>query len=332
MSFAQLKRGRRAGITRRFLVSLAAVALSCLILEGVFRALGYGNIVLYQPSAELGWEHRPLQQARTRVGRHVININSLGLRGPEVARAKPKGTIRILALGDSSTFGWGVRDEDCYPARLERALRERFPGRSIEVLNGGVNGYSLSQEHTYLATRGIELTPDLVILSHTWNESWNQPALMPDGEHLLSRVRFVNLLRRSAALHFLRDLRLTDLVDRFLDREWETDPPVEALRRHEAELRSVVDLAKERRIPLVFLSLASQAQEELTPIQQVMARVAAETGVPFVDTVAAFRAANRGDLFLDPVHPSPLGEAVLARIVEAVVIERVPTLRTARGA
>src|SRR5262245_15661592 len=47
-----------------------------------------------------------------------VRINSLGLRGGEIARPKPKGTWRVLVLGDSVAFGWGVREEETFEALL----------------------------------------------------------------------------------------------------------------------------------------------------------------------------------------------------------------------
>ena len=47
-------------------------------------------------------------------------------------------TVRIVALGDSLTAGYGLNGEDSFPAVLEAKLRER--GHDIEVANAGVSG------------------------------------------------------------------------------------------------------------------------------------------------------------------------------------------------
>jgi acyl-CoA thioesterase-1 len=47
-------------------------------------------------------------------------------------------TVRIVALGDSLTAGYGLAAEDSFPARLEAKLRER--GHDVEVINAGVSG------------------------------------------------------------------------------------------------------------------------------------------------------------------------------------------------
>jgi lysophospholipase L1-like esterase len=73
-----------------------------------------------------------------------VRINSRGLRDREFAYAVPPGVTRILVLGDSITFGWGVPIEDSYPKVLERLLNADEPGR-YQVLNGGVGNYTTSR-------------------------------------------------------------------------------------------------------------------------------------------------------------------------------------------
>lgn len=91
-----------------------------------------------------------------------VHVNRLGLRGPE---PRPHGpdTFRILALGDSFTWGYGVAEDDGWPRLLEALLRERYRERDVQVLNGGVPGFGTDEELAFLASRGELLRPDLVI-------------------------------------------------------------------------------------------------------------------------------------------------------------------------
>lgn len=105
--------------------------------------------------------------------RWVLRTNSRGYPGRDVEPGPHAGTYRILALGDSSTFGWGVESRDSYPAVLERELRRRHPGRSIEVANLGICGYSSFQGKVLLEREGLEYQPDLVTLSYGSND-WSR--------------------------------------------------------------------------------------------------------------------------------------------------------------
>lgn len=51
-------------------------------------------------------------------------------------------TIRLVALGDSLTAGYGLAPEAAFPARLETALREK--GHDVTVENAGVSGDTAS--------------------------------------------------------------------------------------------------------------------------------------------------------------------------------------------
>ena len=59
------------------------------------------------PDADVGHLHLPGLQGREFV-RQPVHTNALGLREREIATPKPPGTVRVLLLGDSFVFGWGV--------------------------------------------------------------------------------------------------------------------------------------------------------------------------------------------------------------------------------
>lgn len=79
---------------------------------------------------ERGWRGR-LRRMLSGYGLIVLLVNAAAF--PAAAE-----TIRLLALGDSLTAGYGLAAEDSFPARLERALRQR--GHDVRVINGGVSG------------------------------------------------------------------------------------------------------------------------------------------------------------------------------------------------
>jgi lysophospholipase L1-like esterase len=83
---------------------------------------------------------------------------------------KPGGEFRILCIGDSVTFGFNVDQSDSYPERLQAALRARFPGRPIRVINAGTPGWSWLQGVLFLEREGLALHPDLVIMAHGAND------------------------------------------------------------------------------------------------------------------------------------------------------------------
>lgn len=104
------------------------------------------------------------------IGSFHLRTNSLGCRGPEVAREKPAGTFRIVLLGDSVGFGWGVNDEVTFARRLEAEWNAASPGRRLEVINTCHPMYDTNQEEAALREVGLALQPDLVLLVYVVND------------------------------------------------------------------------------------------------------------------------------------------------------------------
>ena len=91
------------------------------------------NLLRYD--TELGWEPQP---GSSGVLMHQpITFSAVGLRNQNNGLQVDEGSP-ILAVGDSYTAGYAVKDDETWPADLERRLRHR-------VLNGGVHGYGLDQ-------------------------------------------------------------------------------------------------------------------------------------------------------------------------------------------
>lgn len=111
----------------------------------------------------------------------VVRTNSFGLRSPEVAVPKPEGTFRILLLGDSFTFGMRVADdEQIFARRLEQQLRQRYPSKQIEVVNGGVLSYCPLLEYLEYRHYLHALEPNLVILNFDMSDVQDQLAYSRD--------------------------------------------------------------------------------------------------------------------------------------------------------
>jgi lysophospholipase L1-like esterase len=96
----------------------------------------------------------------------TIKINSYGFRDYEYTVVKPSNTFRIVALGDSYTFGHGVELNETYSKVLERLLNKRNDGWRYEVLNFGVPGYNAAEKVEILASKATKFEPDLVIFQY----------------------------------------------------------------------------------------------------------------------------------------------------------------------
>ena len=93
-----------------------------------------------------------------------VSINTAGARGPERPTAKPADVRRILVFGGSNVFGAMLRDDETWPARLERELNRHEAGR-YEVWNFGVLAHVPEQTATLARGKCSLLDPDLVLFA-----------------------------------------------------------------------------------------------------------------------------------------------------------------------
>lgn len=96
--------------------------------------------------------------------RTPVRINSLGIRGPEIAIPKPEGNRRLLILGDSYVQALEVPYADTFYALLAESVRASG-APLLEPVPMGVTGYGQAQQLLWLQKLGVRLEPDLVVAS-----------------------------------------------------------------------------------------------------------------------------------------------------------------------
>jgi lysophospholipase L1-like esterase len=87
-----------------------------------------------------------------------------------VAAEKPANTKRLLFLGSSVTFGWGVPAERAFPELVRQGLEKALPGIAFETINAGVPGYSSYQGILYLKKILSLYQPDVVVAEFGIND------------------------------------------------------------------------------------------------------------------------------------------------------------------
>jgi lysophospholipase L1-like esterase len=189
---------------------VASAAVSLLAMELVVRILGGPSAPMPRPATA-----RPAPRDPALAGLPVItgvnelrrpNVravnagvlyrsNSLGIRGPDYARQPPPGVFRITVSGDSMTMGHGVREEDAYPAVLERLLNVDSGEHRFEVINLGISGLNIIHSLGRLEIKGRLHNPDLVVYGFSLNdiEGTGYVRNTPEGQE-----RYGALLNRHA--------------------------------------------------------------------------------------------------------------------------------------
>jgi lysophospholipase L1-like esterase len=277
------------------------------IVLGVAFALGTGEAVLrvlrpqstlartlqnepamFRPSDVLPYELRAGYGGRLKRGEYdiAIRIDGQGYRSPEFS-PRAKKPVRILAVGDSFTFGWGVEADEAYPQRLERLLAAPL-GADVEVINAGfAAGYSPDTYYLFLKKRGMLLNPDLIVIGffvgndidhvRAFENEWTEV----DGEGLPLRILNVDskvdegwLVSRRRPLRYevpvLRDLHLFQLAAGTMQQI--AGGPTSAAERSAGEIPFVFRVAYEER--------TRRLVEQVQRLFRAMKRVADERRVP----------------------------------------------------
>jgi lysophospholipase L1-like esterase len=160
---------------------------------------------------ELGWKLKPNSEGLWGPSSTKVKINGKGLRGMELNYAKPAKVTRILYLGDSVTFGYGIKNyKDTFPYQVE-AILEKDIGRDIETINAGIGGYSPWQEYLYLSREGTKYNPDLVVVAFVLNDVTEKFELIRFGGSSIGfQLGFkqwsARLLRGGSVMYFTRKL------------------------------------------------------------------------------------------------------------------------------
>ena len=197
-------------LAQNVVLFIATFLLCAVVVESILRLSGYGNLTIYEPDPFLYWKPRPNQDCFTKIGHRPVHINSLGTRGPEFRPKKPRGTLRILSLGDSRTFGWGLSEPETYSDRLRQLLQAKCgDSRKVEVINAGVNAWSYAQMQAYFKRTGRRYHPDIVVLAEA--NLWTQFSARNDPRFVhqfMRRVWLKNFLRHFAIYNYVVEVKL----------------------------------------------------------------------------------------------------------------------------
>jgi lysophospholipase L1-like esterase len=306
------------------------VFLLCTVaFEFTLRLCGYGNLEIYEPDPKLYWKLKPNQDCFTKIDHKPVHINSQGLRGPEYQTEKPADTIRILSLGDSRTFGWGLSDEETYSRRLERSLQAYVgQGKKVEVINAGVNAWSYSQMLVYLRDFGLRYQPDFVVLAdaNLWTQfsERNSPEFV---KKFMWRVQLKNILRRSAIYHFVLEVELKKLYEPARNLFIPIDPKQDALFKAQQQsdpdavfreaIEGICQVARTNHVRPVLLCLPTlndlTATGQVSNVLQMKRAAGAKFAAPVVDLTPDLRPYGK-NIYLpaDPLHFTVQGNAIVA--------------------
>ena len=269
----------------------------------------------------------------------VIEINSSGFRDDELSAFPAEDEYRVLALGDSITWGDYLPAELVWVERVEAALASAKDGARVEVVNAGIGNIGIIEEIDLLLDRGLALHPDLVLLAFYLNDSLPpqafvrqlaEPGWLRQRSALVDQVyRNAKLLSwsRGAGLNAMRWVPAVDQLDWAHDRaafgqlvesaayDWGVAWRDESWIVVDAELEKLATLARWRGfdVAIVFFPVKYQVEADFledTP-QRRLAAKAARLDFHYLDLLPMLRENRTTDLFFDHCHPREVGNELL---------------------
>ncbi len=252
---------------------------------------------------EKGWLRLRAGTTSSYLG-HEVRVSAQRLRNRVVVTPKPAGVYRVLIVGDSVPFGWGVGEGEEYPRLLENELRKspRADGRTYEVINGGSPGWGLAEEFFWLESTGITFEPDLVLHSIINNDIEAHPKAPP--------LFLTDGLRR------IRALRLIETIVGRIAGEAGDEPGTALLPEH---VILAVDRSREvcaaKGARYAVIDAFERVQEEGRPERRFPLAVVehmAKVGVPLLDLALTREWVHSHQVAKNDFHPGAAGHAEIA--------------------
>jgi lysophospholipase L1-like esterase len=323
-----------------------SVMLTFVLLETVlqvaarFQNSGDNSAFLRTLAMPPEWEKRPAQvegDEHAYYWHNALHVHNRD-RMRRVGAFPPKlpGTLRIIALGDSLTYGYGIAEEDTYVQVLERDLRKTF---RVEVLNLGVSGAQSEDVLKILRRHFFVLQPDVVVYGVCLNDflpsgvgeydsNRAYPVPLPFKDHFIAKTLTGKLLERQYDALLMRwGLRADFITDILKDFDgYQT--------RFAGDVKAMNAFVRAHGLPSMLAMVLDQTpstREKRYAIVQAAERHLRGAGIRVVPSDYIQRNDGRRDWFVSrwEGHPNEKANRAFAEEIAKVLVE-LPELQSYR--
>lgn len=293
------------------------VILFFLVNEWGLRIFVINNPTLFRPHPYLIYEPNILNFPEH------FQMNSKGFREGEFSDKKDPDEIRYILVGDSSSFGHGVSEQERFSYILEKKLCEHY-GQKIRILNCAYPGYSSFMARNLYDKKLKNYNADGIIIS--FNNDINAE-FMEDKKRVCppGLMPVMDILYKSEFYLFLRKNVFNLKFGKSDKREKEgVRLPRVSMEDVSSNYAYLATRAKKSIIismPLKYCAFGNC--NELHEYKERIKQAAGDTNSVFVDCFYTFRDLSDNDAyFIDDVHPNTAGHKLIAEMVLREIIKK----------
>jgi hypothetical protein len=281
---------------------------------------------------------RPHYEARLTTSEYVMSMkhNSLGFRDSEHLKKRSEAITRVVIIGDSFTYGWGVDQDQTYPALLQPLL-DGAGDRQYEILNMGIPDTG-TVEARQIAQVAMTFDPQIIVLAMLLEDRWAvngndlvDNARQPQGEQASTAGRqpsagvptsIHNFLAGNSALYAYIMTRVGHIMRRQaigmrknqnrqeLDAAWELTTGLLAELNDRAKAANVTFAVM--RCPFYF----DAQRGEPDRISRRLAELGHDLEIPVLDLLPGIQQLDTGSLYHQrDGHWTPAGNEAAAAII-----------------
>lgn len=268
-----------------------------------------------------------------------IKYNSLGYRDTEHDITKPQDTYRILFLGDSLTFGFGIENfEATYPELIQNELNKKNNPKKAETIILAKRGYSTLDELKALKETGLKYDPDLIIVGYFLN----------DAEGYGSRTGYENMfyshytipyelgsiLYRHSFFYYFLESRIKNIITNlgfgknnidYTKHLYSNSNPY--FQQHKKDLEEIIHISNERKIPVIITvipPLENLKEYPYTEIHTQIKGISEPNGAYFLDLLPYFKLYDPAEVrvSLMDAHMNELGHKITSDAIIAYLQEK----------
>lgn len=262
--------------------------------------------------------------------------NSMGIREREIPLQKEKGEFRILVVGDSSTEGVGVNVGWRYSDLLGRKLDASFPNRKVTVINAGIAGYTSFSIVRFYETKLSKYDPDALIIAIN-NDCSRDSICSKDRVPSIGMLPVFNVLYQSELYLLLRKVTnryKVKMLDQQLEIARKRNPnagklavPPEDVKENYLKLINALK-AKGGDTIVVVMPRRQKHWRRMGDLQtyiKLKKQIADEAGTLYVNFFDEWKDktdADENQLFIDDLHPSEKGNALIGERLYELIMQK----------